>query len=256
MGGWQSGGRRAVTQSYVSPLTPEQLTGRCESHLSGMACGHSMQTEAARAFAQLQSDAREAGFDLAIVSAFRSFERQLAIWNGKASGHRLIHDDAGGPLNISELSGEELAHAIMRFSALPGTSRHHWGSDIDVYDQGAVSADYAVQLVPAEVAAGGVFDPMHRWLDERIAADESHGFFRPYASDNGGVAVERWHLSYAPLSLGCAAQLTAPLVRECWNACEERLLLREELDAQLPTVMARYLAVEENWCPARYYPAA
>ncbi|MFT5710014.1 MAG: LAS superfamily LD-carboxypeptidase LdcB [Halioglobus sp.] len=241
-----------MTQLSASRLTAEQLTGRSESHLSRMNCGHSMQAEAAWAFAQLQGDAREAGFDLAIVSAFRSFERQLAIWNGKASGQRPIHDDSGSPLNISEWSADELVHAIMRFSALPGTSRHHWGSDVDVYDQAAVSEDYAVQLVPIEVAAGGVFDAMHCWLDERIVMDESHGFFRPYASDNGGVAVERWHLSYAPLSLGCAQQLTAALVSECWNSCEETLLLRKELDAQLPSIIERYLAVEESWCPARY----
>lgn len=244
-----------MMQLSVPQLTAEQLTGRSESHLSRMTCGHSMQAEAAEAFAQLQSDARKAGFDLAIVSAFRSFERQLAIWNGKASGQRLVHDDSGNPLNISELSADKLVHAIMRFSALPGTSRHHWGSDVDVYDKAAVSDDYSVQLVPAEVAVGGVFDPVHCWLDERIAADESHGFFRPYASDIGGVAVERWHLSYAPLSLGCEAQLTSTLVRECWNGCEGRLLLREELDMQLPTIMRRYLAVEENWCPASYHPA-
>jgi LAS superfamily LD-carboxypeptidase LdcB len=244
-----------VTQSSNFQLTPEQLTGRSETHLSPMACGHSLQGEAARAFTQLQSDAREAGFELSIVSAFRSFERQLAIWNRKASGQRLIHDDAGIALNTSELSPDELAHAIMRFSALPGTSRHHWGSDVDVCDKAAVSDDYSVQLVPAEVASGGVFDLMHCWLDERIAMDESHGFFRPYATDVGGVAVERWHLSYAPLSLGCAQQLTASLVRECWNGCEEGLLLREELEEQLPTIIERYVAVEENWCPARYYAA-
>jgi LAS superfamily LD-carboxypeptidase LdcB len=214
-----------------------------------------MQIEAARAFTQLQSDAREAGFDLSIVSAFRSFERQLAIWNGKASGQRCIHDDTGAPINISELSVDQLVHAIMRFSALPGTSRHHWGTDVDVYDQAAVSEDYAVQLVPTEVAAGCVFDAMHCWLDERIAVDESYGFFRPYASDTGGVAVERWHLSYAPLSLGCARQLTEAIVRECWSSCDSHLLLREELDVQLPAIMERYLVVENDWCPARYFAA-
>jgi len=244
-----------VTQLSVSRLTAEQLTGRSESHLRRMTCGYSMQVEAARAFSQLQNDAREAGFDLSIVSAFRSFERQLAIWNGKASGQRLIHDDSGAPINISALSPDELVHAIMRFSALPGTSRHHWGSDVDVCDRAAMSGDYAVQLVPAEVAAGGIFDPMHCWLDERIAADESHGFFRPYAIDSGGVAVERWHLSYAPLSLGCAQQLTTALVRECWNSCEGTLLLQEQLNVQLPTIIQRYLAVDEAWCPAKYYAA-
>ena len=51
------------------------------------------------------------------------------------------------------------------FSALPGASRHHWGTDIDVYDANAVSSDYVVQLSLKEVGSGGVFDSLHKWLD-------------------------------------------------------------------------------------------
>lgn len=244
-----------MTRSAEFRLTAEQLTGRSDTHLLPMSCGHSMQAEAARAFTRLQEDARQAGFELAIVSAFRSFERQLAIWNGKASGNRLIHDDLGAALDISDMSATELMHAIMRFSALPGTSRHHWGSDVDVFDRSAVSDDYAVQLVPGEVATGGVFDRMHCWLDERMAMDESHGFFRPYASDIGGVAVERWHLSYAPLSLVCAEQLTPSLIRGCWEECVPQLALGDLLDLQLPTIVERYLTVETGWCPVSYSAA-
>ena len=89
----------------------------------------------------LQADAAQAGFDLRLVSGYRSFDRQLAIWNAKAMGKRAVLDSAGRVLDISALSEVELVNAIMRWSALPGASRHHWGSDIDVYDAAAVSAD-------------------------------------------------------------------------------------------------------------------
>ena len=69
-----------------------------------------------------------------------------------------------------------------------------------------------------EVAAGGLFDPLHRWLDERMAVNESHGFFRPYDKDRKGVAPERWHLSYAPRSVSCAQRCEATLLAACWGA--------------------------------------
>ena len=187
-------------------LNPRQLTGLDDTHLVTLADGHRLQSEVARAFTALQSDARNAGFELSIASSFRPFCRQLAIWNGKADGTRPIHDDQGRPISIERLSRTEQLHAILRFSAMPGTSRHHWGTDLDVYDAAAVPSEYPLQLSPDEVAAGGVFDRLHCWLDERLAAGESHGFFRPYGKDRGGVAPERWHLSYAPLSsrLCCA----------------------------------------------------
>ena len=232
-------------------LNPQQLTGLDESHLVMLPCGHRLQDEVAQAFTALQADAREAGFDLVIASSFRSFSRQLAIWNGKASGARPVHDDQGRDVLLASLSPVAQLHAILRYSALPGTSRHHWGTDLDVYDAAALPADYTVQLSPQEVAAGGIFDPLHCWLDERMAAGTSRGFYRPYARDSGGVAPERWHLSYAPLSVGCAAQLSDDLLASCWD-CDEgvaALLLRAEIEAELAHIMARYVAVPGAWCP-------
>jgi len=236
-------------------LNPRQLTGREETHLVELPAGQRLQAAAAAAFAQLQQDARTAGFDLAIASSFRSYSRQLLIWNGKASGLRKVHDDAGREVDISALSGAEKLRAILRYSAIPGTSRHHWGTDLDVYDLAAVAPGYRLELSPAEVAPGGVFDPLHRWLDERMAAGESRGFYRPYTVDRGGVAPERWHLSYAPLAAGCEPGLSERLLLACWEDCpagEEALLLAEEIKAQLPSIMATYVAVTAGWCPAHY----
>ena len=232
-------------------LNRRQLTGLDETHLVMLADGHRLQSEAARAFTALQSDARNAGFELSIASSFRPFYRQLAIWNGKAAGTRPIHDDQGHPISIERLSRMEQLHAILRYSAMPGASRHHWGTDLDVYDSAAVPSEYPLQLSPDEVATGGVFDRLHCWLDARLATGESHGFFRPYGKDRGGVAPERWHLSYAPLSVACAAQFNSAALAFCWGCeeVEEEILLRAEVDADLPQILARYVDVPEDWCP-------
>jgi LAS superfamily LD-carboxypeptidase LdcB len=237
----------------VVELSDRQLTGLDETHLVPLADGHRLVPAAAAAFARLQADAAAAGFDLQIASSFRSFARQLAIWNGKAAGERPLHDDAGRLLSLQALStGEKLA-AILRYSALPGTSRHHWGTDLDVFDAAAVRPPEKVELVPAEVAPGGVFDALHRWLDSRMATGESYGFYRPYARDRGGVAVERWHLSYAPLALGCARRLEPAVVRAAWAALPagQQLALRELVEAALEEIFSRYVEVGEDWCRAR-----
>ena len=230
----------------MTELTIAQITGLDESLLVPVAGGHRLLPAAAEAFVRLQAEARAAGFDLAIASSYRSFERQLAIFNSKASGQRPVHDDVGRSLDMATLSPEGQLSAILRFSALPGTSRHHWGTDLDVYDAAALPAGYQLQLSPEEVAPGGMFDPLHTWLDERMAENTSQGFYRPYAVDRGGVAVERWHLSYAPVSRHCQARLSADLLRECWG---DKLELGEIVEQRLDEILARYVKVPADWCP-------
>ena len=85
-------------------LNPKQLTGLDDAHLVIMPGGHRLQSEVAQAYAALSADARDAGFELAIASAYRSFSRQLAIWNGKAGGTRPVYDDQGRLLSLACLS--------------------------------------------------------------------------------------------------------------------------------------------------------
>lgn len=181
----------------------EILTGQTDHHVTPIdtnAPQVKIHKEALSDFLSLQAHAKSAGFHLQVASGFRSFERQLIIWNEKATGKRPLCDDHGKAIDASSLSEQELVHAIMRFSALPGASRHHWGTDIDVFDAANVSEDYRVELSIAEVSAGGPFFEFHNWLDEQIDKNANFGFYRPYDQDRGGVSPERWHLSYAPLS--------------------------------------------------------
>lgn len=193
----------------------------------------------------LQADAEAAGFSLWIASAFRSFDRQLAIWNEKASGQRPVLDDAGQVIDMAALDDRARLHAILRFSALPGTSRHHWGTDVDVYDRAAVPVGYHVQLSQEESRT--LFGTFHRWLDERIATGAAHGFFRCYAEDRGGVAPEPWHLSHAPTASACDAGVSLAVLREALSAAP--LLLKQAVLDELDALAARYVAV-----PPECYP--
>ena len=98
------------------------------------------------------------------------------------------------------------------------------------------------------MAPGGLFDALHHWLDQRMAEGASHGFYRPYAADRGGVAPERWHLSYAPLARDCERCLKPAALRAAWSGVE--LALREPVEAELEAIFERYVSVPENWCPA------
>ena len=70
-------------------------------------------------------------------SSFRDFARQLQIWNGKFSGERPMFDAGGRPARRGALSPRERIDAILLWSALPGASRHHWGTDLDLIDRNA-----------------------------------------------------------------------------------------------------------------------
>ena len=143
----------------------------------------------------LQSTALSRGIDLKPVSTFRSFEAQKNIWNLKASGKRTLLNDNGEPIDFNSLKPVEVMRAILRWSAFPGLSRHHWGTDLDVIDQNYLNTnpDYKVQLIPSEYQKGGPFADLGDFLNHEL---QDSDFFRPYEIDRDGVAPEPWHLSH------------------------------------------------------------
>lgn len=192
----------------------------------------------AQDFLRLQRDAALDGFDLQLASAFRDYDRQLKIWNAKASGQRQLVDDQERPLEFSTLSNDEILSAILRWSAVPGCSRHHWGTDIDVFD-GKTQRVEDVKLIPSETIESGPAARLHEWLDERMKSKNAYGFFRPYATDRGGVAPERWHLSYYSLSRRYLEAYTSSIFKK--NIEESDLLLKNELLARADDVYQRFL---------------
>lgn len=224
-------------------MTPANLVGQDETHLCGAEdaarLGDSVHHDLVGPFSDLRGDAASAGFDVAILSGFRSFDKQLSIWNRKARGELAVLDSSARPLTIATLTDRELVFAILRWSALPGASRHHWGTDIDVYDAAARPDGYEIELVPAEYEGQGMFAPFSEWLDGRIANRTAFGFFRPYDSDRLGVAPERWHLSYGPLALEFQGMLSTELLRETIQRAD--MLLKDVVLENLDDIVHRFV---------------
>ena len=80
----------------------------------------------------------------------------------------------------------------MLYSALPGASRHHFGTDLDIYDTRPIDDDYQLQLTPDEYSTMAHLLSL-RWLEHNL---EKYGFYRPYQEYKGGVAPEPWHISH------------------------------------------------------------
>jgi len=215
-----------------------ELTGRARTHLSELPeFQRSLHAQVQVPFLNLRREARAAGFDLYPWSAFRDFERQLAIWNAKYSGERPLDGADGRPLDVAQLTPAERIAAILRWSALPGASRHHWGTDLDLVDAHAIPAGYRVRLVPEEFAVGGPFAPLSAWLEEQAPR---FGFFRPFRGIRSGVQAEPWHFSFAPLAEPARRALSPAMLREAISAAA--LSGKEHVLAQLDELHARYVA--------------
>lgn len=188
-------------------------------------------------FLRLQKDAKDEGFDLQIASAFRDFDRQLKIWNLKASGERQILDVNENPVDVSKLSPTEIAFSILRWSAVPGCSRHHWGTDIDIFD-GNTQTTEEVKLTSSETITDGPAARMHAWLDTKLSTNSSHGFYRPYRSDRGGVSTERWHISYYSLARRYLEAYTFSIFKK--NILENDILLKDVLLSHADEIYQRF----------------
>lgn len=165
------------------------------------------------------------GYALRLESAYRPFERQLSIWNRKASGELKLLDASGNPME-RPADEEQLMYAILTWSALPGASRHHLGSDLDVVDGNACPEGYEVQLTPAE--CNGMFAPFHKKLTELMDADETFGFGRVFVPGRGKIQPEMWHIAHLPTSRKRLENFSLAELRSIYErtdiACKSALL--------------------------------
>lgn len=214
----------------------EQLTGQTQSHLSELKENILIHSNALSDFKGLQQAAKSAGFNLQIASGFRSFDRQLLIWNNKFSGKRPLLDKNERPLNPAQLSELQKLYAILHWSALPGASRHHWGSDFDIFDPDRLPDKQQLQLSCAEYSYGGYFQELNDWLTENMAL---FGFYRPYQSFLGGVAVEPWHISYYPVAGKAQEQLQLDIIYDLLS--RKNILGKAIICRQLPDIYQKFI---------------
>lgn len=146
--------------------------------------GMYLRKDAYRAFLAMYSDALKDGIRLRIRSATRNFYAQKAIWEGKWTGERLI--ESGENLALTTPDPKERALKILRFSSMPGSSRHHWGTDVDLNN-----------LDNSWFEEGEGLN-MYNWL---VNHAHRYGFCQPYSAGRPyGYWEERWHWSYMPVS--------------------------------------------------------
>jgi len=219
-----------------------ELTGRARTHIVELGDPRcALHYAAATSFLAMRDAAREVGLDLAAASSFRDFDRQLHIWNAKWTGERPLLSRTGQALVAATLDEDARVDAILCWSALPGGSRHHWGTDCDVIDAAALPGGYRVQLVPEEYAPGGVFERLTQWLDEHMGR---FGFYRPYASTHCGAGVEPWHLSYWPVATEALDRLTLPVVRRA--VAGSAILGKDTVLERLPEIYTRFILAVDS----------
>ncbi len=182
--------RTIVVQGKVviplkTPITIEYITGKFEPkfHADFVYVDKKyaerdsllLRKETFEAFKKMYADAEKEGLILTIISATRNFNYQKGIWERKwADLSKKIDDPTARAKNI------------LRFSSMPGSSRHHWGTDIDIDN---LSNAYFEK---------GKGKRMYDWMKKNAA---HYGFCQPYTEGRAtGYQEEKWHWTYMPLS--------------------------------------------------------
>jgi D-alanyl-D-alanine carboxypeptidase len=179
------------TVVYGEDISKEELLGQInpDSHSSfslvpqkyASKSGIYLRTEVLLSFKDLHDAAIDEGLEIKILSGTRSFSYQQSIWERKWEKPRYMGWDA-----------LDKALDILTYSSMPGTSRHHWGTDIDL---NAFENEYFESGEGLEV---------YEFLN-RCAS--TFGFQQVYTSKEttqsprSGYEEEKWHWSYMPSSI-------------------------------------------------------
>ncbi len=133
--------------------------------------------ETYEAFFKMYTAAKKEGLTLKIISATRTHTEQTWIWEDKWKKQQNTGKD-----NIEKIKW------IMQYSAMPGTSRHHWGTEIDL---NSLSDTYFTS---------GAGKKIYDWLSAHAC---EYGFCQVYDAsyqNYHGHGEEKWHWSYFPIS--------------------------------------------------------
>ena len=153
------------------------------------------------AYIKMYNAAAKDGLKLVIRSATRNFENQKRIWENKWTGKTILEDGTNAAKDIHDDISR--AKTILKYSSMPGTSRHHWGTDMDFN-----SFDNAW-------FEKGEGQKLYNWLK---ANAYKFGFCQPYSkmgSDrSSGYFEEKWHWTYMPVSVLIIEQAKTKLTNE------------------------------------------
>ncbi|WP_456441437.1 M15 family metallopeptidase [Psychroserpens sp.] len=171
-------------QTYTNQINYEELIGKGSPILYGE--GFQLRKEAHDAFIKLKTEAHKSDIRIQAVSSYRGYTHQNRIWERKYNK------------NINKgLTPQESIKKIIEYSTIPGTSRHHWATDIDIIDANVTQPSSVLQ--PRHFENNGCYRKLKLWMDANANA---FGFYLVYtnASNRKGFKYEPWHYSYKPLS--------------------------------------------------------
>jgi LAS superfamily LD-carboxypeptidase LdcB len=171
----------AFTQNLISV---EELIGKGNPILFGDT--YKLQEEAHLALLKMKKEALKENIAIQVVSSYRNFDHQKRIWERKFERYR-----------NQGLSEENTIKKIIEYSTIPGTSRHHWGTDIDIVDGNVHPPKNMLRAV--HFHRDGEYIYLRRWLEKHASR---FGFYLVYNDDSKrkGFKYEPWHYSYKPLS--------------------------------------------------------
>jgi LAS superfamily LD-carboxypeptidase LdcB len=169
---------------HFDPAKDLRFVQLTSTYAQGSALNGFLRKETFEAFQKMREAAKKDGINLFIISATRNFDSQKKIWENKWNGKTKV--EGKDLTTISDLKAR--ARLILLYSSMPGTSRHHWGTDMDL---NSLDNNYFLK---------GDGLKIYQWL---LTHASEYGFCQPYSpKDNGrkGYEEEKWHWSYLPLS--------------------------------------------------------
>ena len=176
----------------------EELIGKGNPKLFGE--GYLLREEAHLAFLKMKKEALKAGIKIGVVSSYRSYDHQNQMWERKYKRYK-----------SQGYSEENSIKKIIEYSTIPGTSRHHWGTDIDMYDTN-IKQPKSI-LLPSNYHGNGPFCKLKEWMDSNAS---TFGFYLVYTNNANrkGFKYEPWHYSYKPLSVSFLKQYKTLDIKE------------------------------------------
>ncbi len=190
---------------FQNSFTRDQLIGKGNPDIAGASYTSTMHKETAKALKEMTQAASKENIKIEVVSAYRSFQRQKEIFEGKY----IRYTQQG-------LSPVDAIEKIIEYSTIPGTSRHHWGTDLDLIDANAKRPKSVLQA--KNFHGNGPFCKLKEWLNKHA---NSFGFFEVYTNNANrkGFEYEPWHFSFAKVSV--------PML-EAYKKLDLKAILQEE----------------------------
>lgn len=162
------------------------LTGQDERNIVGSAYASRMHKGVIDPFLAMQRAAAQENIAISSISSYRSYQRQQEIFEGKFD-----------KFTAQGMSPQEAVEKIIEYSTIPGTSRHHWGTELDLIDAAVTQPQSSLE--PENYHGNGAYCRLKEWMDNHAS---DFGFELVYTDNyhRKGFKYEPWHYSYAPIS--------------------------------------------------------